>query len=297
MEHLTAFASARDVNGSVRLGVAATTRGVPSWNTRAEHAEIAFRLLRDERVTTPWIELAWWAAGEARSYSRRVDSVHVEIDTIVSDDAFDAIELDAGEGIELQRISFATPVAQAPSSRFEADAVILDVPARSQYVGDDGRGWCSPASLSMIHAYFGVDRSVEKTAAAVLDHGYHGTGNWSFNVAYSGSLGLTASVAYLRNLDHAQRFIERDIPLALSYAWNEGELPGAPIPKSDGHLAVLCGFTHDGDCAVNDPAAPGVRVVYPRATFEALWQRHGGIAYIIAPSEIEFDTLLTAAQR
>jgi len=55
----------------------------------------------------------------------------------------------------------------------------------------------------------------------------------------------------------------------------------------------LRGFTAAGDCVVNDPAAPGVSVVYPRAAIEALWQRNEGIAYVIAPGGIEFADILS----
>ena len=126
------------------------------------------------------------------------------------------------------------------------------------------------------------------SARAVFDGAYNGTGNWTFNVAFSGSLGLRAAVVHVRNLEHAQRFIERGIPLAISYSWKEGELPGAPLEHSDGHLAVLCGFTANGDCAMNDPAAPNVRVVYPRGSIEAIWQRNHGVAYAVAPAGLDF---------
>ncbi|MBV8531779.1 MAG: C39 family peptidase, partial [Candidatus Eremiobacteraeota bacterium] len=120
--------------------------------------------------------------------------------------------------------------------------------------------------------------------------------NWSFNVAFSGRLGLRAVVAHLRGLDHAQRLIERNLPLAISYSWGAGELPGAPLDHSDGHLVVLRGFTRNGDCAINDPAAPNVRVVYPRSAVERIWQRNNGVAYVVAPVGIEYaDVLISAA--
>jgi hypothetical protein len=97
---------------------------------------------------------------------------------------------------------------------------------------------------------------------------------------------------FLGNLDHARRLIERDLPVVISYAWKEGELPGAPLPRSDGHLAVLCGFTAGGDCAVNDPAAPGVRVVYPRAALEAIWLRNEGLAYAVAPAGSDIASIV-----
>jgi hypothetical protein len=144
----------------------------------------------------------------------------------------------------------------------------------------------------MVNAYHGIDRPVEETAMAVMDRAYNGTGNWAFNTAFSGSLGLRATVAYLQNLDHAARLIERNVPVVISYSWREGELPGAPLPHSDGHLVVLRGFTENGDCAINDPAAHGVRVVYPRRAIEAIWQRNNGVAYVIAPAGIDYESVL-----
>jgi hypothetical protein len=144
----------------------------------------------------------------------------------------------------------------------------------------------------MVNAYHGIDRAVEETARAVLDRAYNGTGNWAFNTAYSGSLGLRAAVAYLQNLDQAARLIERNLPIVISYSWREGELPGAPLPHSDGHLVVLRGFTENGDCAINDPAAPAVRAVYPRSAIEAIWQRNNGVAYVIAPVGVDYASVL-----
>jgi hypothetical protein len=86
--------------------------------------------------------------------------------------------------------------------------------------------------------------------------------------------------------------IERSIPLAISYSWRDGELPGAPLDHSDGHLVVLRGFTRDGDCAVNDPAAPKISVVYSRAAIEHIWQRNQGVAYVVAPIGIEYADVL-----
>jgi hypothetical protein len=103
---------------------------------------------------------------------------------------------------------------------------------------------------------------------------------------------LRAAVVYLQNLDQAQRFIEAGIPIAISYSWSDGELPGAPLEQSDGHLVVLCGFTANGDCAVNDPAHPNLRAVYPRAALERVWQRNNGVAYAVAPLGLDFVALV-----
>jgi Peptidase_C39 like family len=295
MEHLNPppFAQMLRARESARLSFEPARSGVLSWNTHAPSGRIAFRLLRAQRPAGDWLDYAEWRPSGAKSFSPEHDDTRVDVDIIRATQPFDGIEVRARD-IEFELVAFSSPVRARPSLPYARDSLILDVPARSQFEESEAasRGWCSPTALSMIHAFHGVDHSVAETARAVFDRAYNGTGNWAFNVAYSGTLGFRAVVAHLCNLDHAARLIERNLPLAISYSWSGGELPGAPLEQSDGHLVVLCGFTRDGDCAINDPAAPHVRVVYPRATLERLWQRNEGVAYVIAPVGIEYADVL-----
>jgi hypothetical protein len=287
-----AFAQTFRARESARLIFEPTRSGVLSWNTHAQIGRVQFRLLRAGQAAGEWLDLAEWRPTGAKSFSPEHDGTRVDVDVIRAALPFDGIEVRARD-VEFELLAFSSPVRLRPSLPYARDALILDVPVRSQYSSEQSeRGWCSPASLAMIHAYHGIDHSVAQTAQDVFDRAYNGTGNWAFNVAYSGRLGLRGVVAHLCNLDHAQRLIERNLPLAISYSWRDGELPGAPLDHSDGHLAVLCGFTGDGDCAINDPAAPNVRVVYPRAAVEHVWQRNEGIAYVIAPIGIEYADVL-----
>jgi Peptidase_C39 like family len=287
------FTCALDVHESARLLFEPVRRGVLSWNTYAPAGRIAFRLLRAHAPATVWLDHSEWHLGGSKSFSAEQEGVHVDIDVVRADQPFDGIEVRAA-GVDFNMLAFASPPGTRASLPYGRDALILDVPAHSQYVVEGERAWCSPTALSMLNAYHGVDVSIEETARKVFDRSYNGTGNWAFNVAYSGALGLRATVAYLRGLDHAQRLIERNIPVALSYSWRDGELPGAPLEHSDGHLAVLCGFTRDGDCAINDPAAPGVRCVYPRGAIERIWQRNDGVAFVVAPAGIEYADILSS---
>jgi hypothetical protein len=289
------LSQAINVRSSARLHFEPARSGVLSWNTYARSGAIRFRLLRAGDAASTWYDYVQWTPSGRKSYSPQSDrdGVSVDVDIIAAQAPFDGIEVVAPE-IDFNLLAWASPERMEPSLPYAGDAMILDVPVRSQYVVEGERGWCSPASLSMVNAYHGIDCSVEETARGVMDRAYNGTGNWAFNAAFSGSLGLRAVVAYLRNLDQAARLIERNLPLVLSFSWSDGDLPGAPLSHSDGHLAVLRGFTASGDCAINDPAAPGVAVVYPRTVFEALWQRSGGVAYIVAPVGIEYADVLGA---
>jgi hypothetical protein len=293
MEHLSTFALARNVSGSTSLLLTPVRRGVLSWNTTAPCGRLRFRLLRAHVPDSQWYDYAQWDRGGRQSFSAASDrdGLHVDIDVIAAEQPFDGIEVRADD-VRFDLVAFASPQAPLASRDYARAALALDVPAYSQYVVDGERGWCSPTSLAMVHAYHGVRASIETTARAVFDRAYNGTGNWAFNVAYSGQQGLRAMVAYLRDFEHARRFIERKLPLVISYSWSDGELPGAPLAHSDGHLAVLCGFTASGDCVINDPAAAHVNVIYPRDALERLWLRNDGVAYVIAPAATDFgDTL------
>ncbi|MBV9263608.1 MAG: C39 family peptidase [Candidatus Eremiobacteraeota bacterium] len=290
-----AFVQQLRVRETAALRFEAARSGVLSWNTHAPNGRLEFRLVRAGHADGDWLPLAEWRPSGAKSFSPQHAGTRVDVDVIRAAQPFDGIEVRA-QSVEFDLVAFSSPVHATPSLPYARDALILGVPAHSQYSTEsEERGWCSPASLEMIHAYHGLPHSIAQTAREVFDRAYNGTGNWAFNVAYSGRLGLRGVVAHLANLDQAQRLLERGLPLAISYSWRDDELPGAPLPTSDGHLVVLCGFTGDGDCAVNDPAARNVRVVYPRSAIETLWQRNEGVAYVIAPVGIDYADVLARA--
>lgn len=183
----------------------------------------------------------------------------------------------------------------------------LDVPAYSQMVhaghypqwGGGGEAWCSPTSVAMVLGYRGAtpaaalayagsghpDPMVDYAARMTYDHGYDGTGNWAFNTAYAGQSVPEAYVTRLRSLREAEDYITAGTPLVVSVAFGRGELTGAPISSTPGHVMVIVGFTATGDVVVNDPAAPtdsSVRRTYRRSEFEDAWiPTSGGTAYVI----------------
>ncbi len=166
-----------------------------------------------------------------------------------------------------------------------------------------GEAWCSPTSTSMVLAYW--DRGptpaqyawvrsgyrqpwVDYAARYTYASGYDGTGDWPFNTAYAGRFHLDAFVTRLRSLRQAAAFVKAGIPLVASISFGPGELDGAPIGSTAGHLVVIRGFTADGRVIVNDPAAPSartVRRVYRRDQFERAWVGStGGAVYVIHPA-------------
>ncbi|HEY8477863.1 MAG TPA: C39 family peptidase, partial [Chloroflexota bacterium] len=76
-------------------------------------------------------------------------------------------------------------------------------------------------------------------------------------------------------------------PAIISVRFEPGQLRGAPIQSTNGHLIVVRGFTPEGDVVVNDPIAPSaasVRRVYQREDLERVWVHNaGGVVYVLAP--------------
>ncbi|MDE2489488.1 MAG: C39 family peptidase [Elusimicrobia bacterium] len=164
----------------------------------------------------------------------------------------------------------------------------LDVAPRSQLDAESKykHDLCSPTSLAMTLAFWGRRRATEAVALAVRDRTSELFGNWPANAAYAASLGLDARVARLNSLDDLQDQVAAGRPVPVSVTFGPGELPGAPIEKTAGHLMVVVGFTKDGDVIVRDPAARdgGVRRVYARAAFHRVWRvNKRGLAYLIGP--------------
>ena len=106
---------------------------------------------------------------------------------------------------------------------------------------DGGAVWCSPTSTSMVLAYWAGDTGPceprVRAAVRVCTTGCTRGRNWPFNTAYAAAQGLEAEVARFESLAHAEPWIAAGIPVVISYAWHQGDLTGAPIPSSDGHLA------------------------------------------------------------
>ena len=201
-----------------------------------------------------------------------------------------------------------------PTSRPGAAAgVVLPVPQLSQMVheghfpayGGGGEAWCSPTSMAMVLAYYEAlpppeetawvgashtDRVVDHVARMTFDHGYDGTGNWPFNTAYAATRTDKAFVTRFASLRGVERLVQAGIPVVTSLTFGPGQLTGAPISSTNGHLLVVVGFTTEGDVVVNDPAAAsnaGVRRTYDRGQFENAWLKRGpaggsgGTAYVI----------------
>ncbi len=280
--------------------------------------------MRSAGAWSEWLDLGVWAgdASETERHSAYEDADDpewkVDTDTVVSrrgkgGDAYAfRLTLAAAEPRLPPPVARSVSVVASDSSRHgEPPGVLplqaawgrdLPVPTHSQMAYGRGEEWCSPASLSMVMAYWAartgrdeLDQSVPAVARGVYDHAYGGWGNWPFNTAYASRFGLEAAVSRFGAVEQAERWVAAGVPLVASIAWDDGVdgrgLAGAPLARSDGHLLVVRGFTASGDVVVNDPAAPddaGVPRVYERGELSRAWLTNpgssGGIVYLVYPS-------------
>jgi hypothetical protein len=96
-------------------------------------------------------------------------------------------------------------------------------------------------------------------------------------------------------LAKAEEYVAAGVPVIMSIAWCKGELTGADVESTNGHLLVLVGFDPSGNPVINDPAAPTnerVQRTYLRSEFEPLWLRSsGGTVYLIYPQGVTVPAL------
>lgn len=286
---------------------------IPSWNvTTPSGTWVAIEVqARVDGDWTSWYQLGVWASGadtvSRHSFNGERDGFgEVWTDTLFLDASADAarirVTLSSEDGVAspvVERLAFAfakTGVSRGADAGGEAWGTKLDVPGRSQMVFDEGEAWCSPTSTSMILAWWaqqtGNDRydvSVPEAAAGTWDETYGGNGNWPFNVAYAASRGLTGEVGWFDSIDDIEPWIAAGAPVAISAAWSPGDVDGAPISSTAGHLLVVTGFDANGDVYVNDPAASsdgGVPRTYDRRQIEAAWLGGSeGVVYLLWEGE------------
>ena len=274
---------------------------IPSWNVTGSATSpvtVEVRVRRPDGRWTRYFSFGEWRASGPRASLRvtRTADGTLNTDTLTLPFRADAFQyrVTVGAGAQVRLLSFNTSDTalrfrdQGAAGQVAAWNRVLKVPGLSQMTYPDGGPvWCSPTSVSMLLGFWKKPVRVPDAAKGTLDAVYGGFGNWPFNTAYAGTQGLQAFVTRLGSLRDAEAYLRQGLPLAVSVRFRAGELPGAPLSWSDGHLMVLTGFDAQGNPVVNDPAAPSdasVKRTYPRSTFERLWLNHaGGMAYVMAP--------------
>ncbi|MDQ3704230.1 MAG: peptidase C39 family protein [Chloroflexota bacterium] len=294
------------------------SEAVPSWNAITPNGTWIEVLLRARTTSgwSRWYNLGVWRSGPDEAMRHSVEGQadadgYVDVDTLKLGERGKPLTATAYQlkfrlfsksrealpsvtnAAVVVSTSPRTPPVLAPGNPARWDKV-LPVPECSQMVyPDGGEVWCSPTSVSMVLGYWAgrsgsCEPGVRAAVTGVYDRVYEGHGNWPFNAAYAAGQGMEAYVTRFTSMAQAEEWVAAGVPVVMSYSWGRGQLSGAPIAASNGHLAVLVGFDALGNPVVNDPAAASneaVQRTYPRAELERLWlQGSGGTVYLIYPA-------------
>ncbi|HTI14175.1 MAG TPA: C39 family peptidase [Dictyobacter sp.] len=296
---------------------------IASWDATTPTGtwmEVHVRVL-EGGTWTHWYDLPIWASDLSTIQRHSVDGQSDTTGSVATDTFYTGSQ--PATAYQLGLTLFSTSTSASPSVRsinaiasYDSDpqhtpqiasdisvwGKNLNVPQRSQMLseyqglgyGGGGEVWCSPTSTSMVMAYWAnvlhrpqLNQTVPDAAQGTYDFTYEGTGNWPFNTAYAASYGLRAYVTRMYSMSQIEQWVKRGVPIVISIAYQQGELPGTPIPGSDGHLIVVRGFATNGDVITNDPAAAsdsGVEITYNRAALQNVWLKYSnGTAYVIYP--------------
>ena len=152
---------------------------------------------------------------------------------------------------------------------------------------------CSPASVAMVLAYYGARVTVVDLARDIFQPGLDLYGVWPAAVRAAGRRGVAGYLLRFPDWSVAAWCLEQGMPIIASVRYGAGELTGAAIAETSGHLLVLTGY--DGNNVfVNDPAAPRAAEVergYGLDELRRVWLDRAGIGYVLFPPDISASSL------
>jgi hypothetical protein len=171
-------------------------------------------------------------------------------------------------------------VDAAPSPR----ATSLPVPVLSQMEESATirERICSPTCVAMVLAYWTRPVEVGDVSAEIFHPGLDLYGIWPAAIRAGARRGMAGYLLRFPDWAAALWCLDRGMPVIASIRYGEGELHGAAVPRTTGHLVVLAG--HDGgDVLVNDPAARTRGTVarrYRRDELTRVWLERAGVGYV-----------------
>ena len=279
-------------------------RMVASWNA-TNNLAVEVEVRPGPSKQGRFFSFGRWTAHPEKSSDRssiadqREPEARMDTDTLILSQPIEGFQVRVrlkGPMPSLKRLSFALSRSKEISNGSVDRAAwgkSLEVPILSQADHPEGvTKWCSPACTAMLVSSWADRmgrsewrRDIPEVARGVFDPGWGGTGNWSFNMAYAGSMpGLNGAVSRFQGLGDLEQWVAAGAPAAVSVSY--AQLNGKPTPEpDDGHLVVVRGFTQTGDVQVHDPGVRRERVqrVLPRADFARAWDYSSRTVYLVWP--------------
>lgn len=172
----------------------------------------------------------------------------------------------------------------APGAAVPAEAVRIDVAARSQVeeAATLRHRICSPTSVAMVLERWGRAVAPGTLAAEMFHPQLDLYGVWPAAIRAAARHGVAGYLLRFPDWSAAAWCLTAGLPIVASVRYQRGELTGAAIAETAGHLLVLTGY--DGEAVlVNDPAAATraeVRRRYRREELERVWLGRTGVGYV-----------------
>jgi hypothetical protein len=167
----------------------------------------------------------------------------------------------------------------------DGGAARLSVPALSQMAegGALAARICSPTSVAMVLGYLGARDDVQRLAADMFHPSLDIFGVWPAAIRAAGRRGVLGYLLRFPDWASAHWCLAHGLPVIASVRYGAGELNGAAIAQTTGHLLVLTG-DEQGDVLVNDPAAAEPSTVprrYRRDELVRVWLERAGVGYVL----------------
>jgi len=251
---------------------------------------------------SPWVATTTIGDGVFPPLPTAAPPLDVDVDVCTASTAIEAVRMrvrlggpgaeDALAGPWLVTLSACdmTPSASgghagARSRASGAAPVRIAVPAHTQMTEDPAiaRRICSPASVAMVLAHLDAADTVARVAADAFHPATDRYGVWPAAIAAAARRGVLGYLLRFPDWSSAAWCLDHGLPVIASVRFAAGELTGAPLDETTGHLLVVTG--HAGDAVlVNDPAAPGADTVarqYALDEFTRAWLDGAGVGYVL----------------
>jgi hypothetical protein len=272
---------------------------LPSWAVDAP-AGTGVRFsgrVRVDGAWSPWLDFGYWGEVPPPREPEVFEHGAVAIDILELNRPAEAWQVrarlfafDLHATPTIERISVAMRSGgerpDAGRASWSGDVVVPFVP-QSSGGPQIKREICSPTSVAMAAAAFGVETDVRENAVKTFDREHGIFGNWNRAVARANELGVRPHLERFTTWEQVARHLRDNRVIVASHNFAAGEAPSFLMDATAGHLFVVRGLTPGGDVIVNDPASAGrgEAAVLARADVERAWfENAGGVGYVIGPA-------------
>jgi hypothetical protein len=178
----------------------------------------------------------------------------------------------------------------ANPTTIQSGSASLRIPYKSQVV--DREKWigriCSPASVNMALAHFGVPEETQTVASDVFDPVCDAFGVWHRSIQGASQKGIRGYITRFRNWSDVSKEIAQGHVICASIRFQAGEVNdpmvryGRRKNGTQGHLVLITGVLADGTVTVHDTASKdyGVNSIWQQEDLAKAWFDKGGVAYV-----------------